>query len=575
MAIPAHLAKLLPCLHWPRPTLTLLRNEAWAGITVGMMVIPQGVAYAQLAGMPLITGIYASLLPALVAVLFSASARLSVGPTALTSLLTGAALIPLAAPGSPQWIALAVWLALLAGTLQVIMGAVRFGWMLNLVNAPVLMAFTQAAAILIMVSQLPALLGLPSSLEAIMAQPVPEWGDVAFGVVSLALLRLARRLQPSLPAVIVVLLAAAGLSWLLDFEAHGGAVVGALPRGLPAFYWPQWPGLRTLGQLIMPVLAITLISFLETAASARVDNQGKGERWDQDQDLIGQGLAKIASGLTGAFATSSSFSRSALNLYAGAQTGWATIFSVAMVMVALLFLIPLLHHVPSAVLAAIVIAAVTNLVKPREFARVWKISRVEAVIALLTFAITLATAPALYWGVLAGVLLALTYFLYQRLHPRIVEVGRHDDGTLRDRRSWHLASIAPNTLAMRMDAALDFASAAEFERYILEYLAAHPQTRSVCLLAQAINRIDVSGAEAFVRVRSQLFARSVALFICGLKLPAEQALRSAGGLSDHALLHVHRTEQEALEALRARANAFDDAAPTEGVPAAGAAPHQA
>lgn len=552
MHVSHRLVKWLPCLGWPRPTLALLRNEASAGITVGMMVIPQGVAYAQLAGMPLITGIYASLLPALVAVLFSASARLSVGPTALTSLLTGAALIPLATAGSADWISLAVWLALLSGLLQVVLGAVRFGWMLNLVNAPVLMAFTQAAAILIIASQLPALLGLPGGWATLATVPLPHWGALVFGLASLALLRLARRWRPAFPAVIVVLVAAAAASWLLGFEARGGKVVGHLPRGLPALYWPTWPGLQTLGQLTLPVLAITLISFLETAASAKIDSQGKGERWDQDQDLIGQGLAKVAAGLTGAFATSSSFSRSALNLYAGAQTGWATIFSVVMVLLALLLLTPLLHHVPQAVLAAIVIAAVINLIKPRAFIRVWKISRVESVIAVLTFGITIVTAPALYWGVLAGVLMALSYFLYQRLHPRIVEVGRHADGTLRDRYRWRLDPLLPRTLVMRMDAELDFASATAFERYVVEYLDAHPDTRSVCLLAHPINRVDATGAEVFGRIRSQLLVRGVALFICGLKLPAERALSAAGGLAEHPLLQVCRTERDALCALQER-----------------------
>lgn len=151
--------RLFPFLRWPRPSAALLRGEALAGLTVGLMVIPQGVAYAALAGMPLVTGIYASLLPALIAVLFSASPRLSVGPTALTCLLVGASLSGLAEPGSAQWVALAVWLALLSGLLQIALGFARFGWLLNLVNSPVLMAFTQAAAVLIIASQLPALLG--------------------------------------------------------------------------------------------------------------------------------------------------------------------------------------------------------------------------------------------------------------------------------------------------------------------------------------------------------------------------------------------------------------------------------
>ena len=545
---------MLPFLRWPRPSAALLRGEAMAGLTVGLMVIPQGVAYAQLAGMPLVTGIYASMLPALVAVLFSASARLSVGPTALTSLLIYASLSPLAAPASPEWVELAVWLALLSGGLQVVLGAARFGWLLNLVNSPVLMAFTQAAAVLIISSQLPALLGFRVGWAEMLQAPSVDALAAAFGLAALALLVLARRWRPTFPTVLVIVVAAAALSWALGHESRGGAVVGPLPGGLPAAYIPGWPGWQMLGQLVLPTLVITLVSFLETAASAKVDSQRKGERWDQDQDLIGQGLAKIASGFSGAFATSSSFSRSALNLYAGAQTGWATVFSVVVVLVALLVFTPVLRHVPQAVLAAIVVAAVVGLLKPREFLRLWHISRVEAVIAAITFGITIAAAPALYWGVLSGVLMALSYFLYQRLHPRIIEVGLHADGSLRDRHLWALPALAPHTYALRMDAGLDFATASQFERNVTEYLTAHPHTRHVCLFAHAINRMDATGAEAFARLVSQLHQRRVTLHLAGMKLPVEKMLQAAGTLVPHPLLHTYRTDAEALAALRAIAD---------------------
>ena len=545
---------MLPFLRWPRPSAVLLRGEAMAGLTVGLMVIPQGVAYAQLAGMPLVTGIYASMLPALVAVLFSASARLSVGPTALTSLLIYASLSPLAAPASPEWVELAVWLALLSGGLQVVLGAARFGWLLNLVNSPVLMAFTQAAAVLIISSQLPALLGFRVGWAEMLQAPSVDALAAAFGLAALALLVLARRWRPTFPTVLVIVVAAAALSWALGHESRGGAVVGPLPGGLPAAYIPGWPGWQMLGQLVLPTLVITLVSFLETAASAKVDSQRKGERWDQDQDLIGQGLAKIASGFSGAFATSSSFSRSALNLYAGAQTGWATVFSVVVVLAALLLFTPVLRHVPQAVLAAIVVAAVVGLLKPREFLRLWHISRVEAVIAAITFGITIAAAPALYWGVLSGVLMALSYFLYQRLHPRIIEVGLHADGSLRDRHLWALPALAPHTYALRMDAGLDFATASQFERNVTEYLTAHPHTRHVCLFAHAINRMDATGAEAFARLVSQLHQRRVTLHLAGMKLPVEKMLQAAGTLVPHPLLHTYRTDAEALAALRAIAD---------------------
>ena len=191
------LERWLPFLSWPRPDRALLVNEAMAGVTVALMVIPQGVAYAALAGMPLVTGVYAALLPALIALLFSSSARLSVGPTALTSLLVGASLAPLAIPGSAEWVAYAVWLTLLSGLMQIALGAARFGWLLRMVNSPVLMGFTQGAAVLITLSQLPALLGYTGrSVIQLMHGPLPDLVAIAFGHGGMAMLWLGKRLAP-------------------------------------------------------------------------------------------------------------------------------------------------------------------------------------------------------------------------------------------------------------------------------------------------------------------------------------------------------------------------------------------
>nr|WP_315224525.1 SulP family inorganic anion transporter [uncultured Albidiferax sp.] len=538
-----------PFLAWPRPSRSTMVGELWAGLTVGMMVIPQGVAYAALAGMPLVTGIYASLLPALVAVLWSSSTRLSVGPTALSALLVGSALLGLAEPGSAQWVTLAVWLALLSGLLQIVLGLGRFGWLLNLVSAPVLTGFTQAAAILILLSQLPALIGLKGPLTNLLHQPQIDWQAGAFGLGALAVLVLGKRWFPKFPVLMVLVVASALLSAGLGFANGGGAVVGALPAGLPALQLPGSITLVQLGDLALPVLVLTLISFLETASSAKVDNQRGGTRWNENQDLIGQGMAKVASGLCGAFPTSSSFSRSAINLYAGAKTGWATIFSVLLVLLVLLWLTPALYHVPQAVLAAVVVAAVSSLVQPAELRRIWRAAPVEAVTCATTFVLTLATAPRLYWGVLAGLLMALSHFLYHRLHPRIIEIGLHPDGSLRDRHLWNLPPLAPHLYALRMDAELDFASASSLERAVMEHLALYPGVRQVCLFAQPINRIDATGVETFGKLRHALAQSHVTLHLSGMKLPVENVLRRAGELPANGV-RLHRTDHDALLALQ-------------------------
>lgn len=539
------LSRWLPFLSWPRPDGRLLRGEAAAAMTVAVVMIPQSVAYAGLAGMPLVTGLYATFLPALVAVLFSASTRLSVGPSALSSVLVGASLIGMAEPGSASWVMLAVWLALLAGALQLAVGALRAAWVLNLVSSPVLAGFSQAAALLIIASQLPALIGLDGSLAQLLHGARLDYQALAYGVVSLALFVSAKRFFPRLPIMLMVLAAAGAISWLTGYSEHG-AVVGALPQGLPQPYWPGWPGWDQFSTLIAPALVLTLVSSLEMASSAKIESARDGKRWDANQDLVGQGLGKLASAFSGSFATSTSFSRSAITLYAGARTGWATVIATGFVLLVLLLLTPALSYVPKAVLSAVVVAAVVSLFKPSTLLALWRVDRVEAITAGATFAVTILSAPRIYWGVLTGVVIGLSHFLYLRLHPRIIEVGLHPDGSLRDRHLWKLAPLAPQLYALRMDAELDFASASALERNLVEYVAAHPDVRHVCLFAQPINRVDATGVETFGQLRKLLAERGITLHISGIKLPVEKVLEKAGVLREDPLLKMYRTDTEAL-----------------------------
>ena len=542
--------RLLPFLHWPRPSPALLRGELSAGLTVALIMVPQSVAYAALAGMPVVTGLYAAVLPALVAVLLGNSTRISVGPSALTCLLVFASLAGMAEPTTGAWVNLAVWLAILSGLMQLALGAGALGWVLNLISAPVLTGFTQAAALLIIASQLPAFLGLTGGLTSLWQGSVQlDTGALAFGLTSAVLLAAGKRWAPRLPMVLLVMALGAALSLYSAYSGHG-AVIGALPAGLPNLYIPTWPGWDSLSTLLMPAAVIALVSFLETASSAKIEAQHDGRRWDDNQDLMAQGWAKLASALSGSFPTGTSFSRSAVMLYAGGRTGWATLAVVGCVLLALLLLLPLLHHVPRAVLAAVVIAAVAGLLKPGALLQLWRIDRAEAATAVLTFVVTLLSAPRIYWGVLAGVVVGLVHFLYQRLHPRIIEVGLHPDGSLRDRHLWQLPALAPHLYALRMDAELDFASASALERAISEHMATHSGLRHVCLFAQPINRIDATGVQMLGQMQKQLALAGVTLHISGVKLPVETVLRKAGVLHEGEHLRLYRTDAQALQTLQ-------------------------
>lgn len=542
----------LPFLKWPRLSPEGFRNEWFAGFSVALLMVPQSVAYAALAGMPLVTGLYAALLPAVVGVLWGGSTRLSIGPSALTCVLISASLAGMAQPGSALWVELAIWLALLAGTLQLLMGLLRYGWLLNLISSPVMMGFTQAAGLLVMASQLPAISGWQpgGNIQA---------SDLAFGLGSLAALFAAKKWLPKWPSIMLVVAATAGISYAMGFAQQGGAVIGALPASLPTLSLPSLLPWSDLGLLLGPALLIALVSFLEAASSAKTENQKEGTLWQENQDLIGQGMAKITSALCGSFATSTSFSRSAISLASGAKTGWAAIATASFVLLAV-YASPALFHVPRAVLAAIVILAVSSLIQPKAFVKLWQISRIEASTAGLTFAITLLSTPRIYWGVLAGVLIGLSHFLHTRLHPRIIEVGLHDDGSLRDRHLWQLPPLAQNVFALRMDAELDFAAASSFEKYITEKLRDLPGIQHVCLFAQPINRIDATGVETLQQLRKQLSQRHIQLHISGIKLPVENTLRKAGELEGHDGVRLYRTDTEAIVALRDLQDMPDDIA---------------
>jgi SulP family sulfate permease len=542
--------RFLTFRHWPRLTTDLARTEILAGLTVALVMVPQAVAYAGLAGMPLVTGLYACVIPALLAVLLGSATRLSVGPAALTCVLISASLSGMAEPGSADWVALAVWLSLLSGGIQLLLGLGKYGWLINLVSAPVMMGFTQAASLLIMASQVPALLGIKTWQWDVLTWSSwltgwPAW----FGLVSLAALLLLRQFKPRWPGIMLVMGAASAVGYVTGYAEHG-AIVGMLPSGLPSLYWPHWPGLALINQLWVPAMVIALVSFLETASSARIECQRDGKRWDDSIELFSQGLAKLASAFSGSFPTSTSFSRSALMLYAGARSGWAVVASVGFVLLALLILMPALQFVPRSVMAAAVIVAVLNLFQPRQFLKLWRIDRIETMTAGVTFAITLATAPRIYWGVMTGVLVGLSHFLHTRLHPRIIEVSLHPDGSLRDRHLWKLPPLAHKLYALRMDAELDFAASSDFERAITDHLAQHPDTQHVCLFAQPINRIDVTGVETFGQLQRQLANRGITLHVSGIKLPVEKALQRAGEWTEGPLLKMYRTDAEALQALR-------------------------
>jgi SulP family sulfate permease len=556
-SITIDIKRLFPFLRWQRPTAISLQRDAWAGISVGLVLIPQALAYATLAGMPPQTGLYAAMLPSVIGLLWGSSVLLAVGPVALTSILVFGSLSSMAVPGSAEWIALAVWLALYSGVIQFLLGAFQMGKIAHLVSQPVIAGFINAAAVIIILSQLPGLLGLSFHLpsfagaSAPLLSATPAWAlTTAFGCVALALLMALRRFAPRVPGMLAVTILGIVCSWAIDYAGHGGAVVGKLPTGLPALSLPPAIPMASHQSLWVAALILALISFTEAMSSCRVLARKTHGRWDENQELIGQGLAKITSGLSGAFPVSGSFSRSALNIYAGATSAWSSLIAAACVLFSLLFLTDFIGYLPHSVLAAMIMVPVFNLLDIHAFRRLFRISRDDGMVAVVTFIVTLSFSPRLHFGVFAGVGLTMVSFLYRRTHPRIVEVGLHEDGTLRDRSRFDLPPLAPDLLAVRMDAALNFLTAATLERFISDRRAQDGAITRILICASGINDIDATGVEALQSLERALRGEGMELYFTAVKKQVWDVMDRAGIVAEIGGERVFATDREAVDRLR-------------------------
>lgn len=550
--------RFLPFLGWPALWRKHgLRGDIVAGITVGLVFVPQAMAYAQLAGLPPQIGLYAALLPAIVGALFGSSGAISTGPVALTALLTGASLITVAQPGSADFISAAITLGLLAGLFQLLLGLLRLGWLLRLLSRPVMTGFINAAALLVTLSQVPALLGLrmPRSehflidfLDVLSRLSSLHLPALLFGAGAFLALLALRRLTPSLPGALVVVIAATAIAATTGYEAGGGSVIGAIPAGLPGLHLPEldWNRIVTL---LPTAFVIALVSFMEVTASATLFSARTGDRWHQNQELIGQGLAKLASAFNGGMPVSGSFSRSALNFVSGARTGLSSLIAALFVLVTLLYLTPWLWHLPIAVLAAVIMLVVFNLFDFRALKDTWKASRDDGIAAITTFIATLAFAPNIQNGLLVGLLISLALAIYREMEPRVAWLAEHPDGTFRDLERFGLPHPHPNLVIMRFDSPLSFVTAERFDDAALRALEAQPEVRVLLISAAGINSIDATGLGTVSSLLARLNETDRTLAFCGLKKQVIDAMERAGlweRLQSHA---SYRTEHHALQAL--------------------------
>jgi SulP family sulfate permease len=690
------IARILPFLRWLPFLRENIKTDLIAGITVALVLIPQSMAYAQLAGLPAFYGLYAAFLPGIVAALWGSSAQLATGPVAVVSLLTASALAPLAATGTEQFIALAIVLALLVGLVQLTLGIFKLGAAVNFLSHPVIVGFTNAAAIIIGLSQLNKLFGVSMGRSEHFFQDI--WGvlqqigethipTLLMGVSAFVIMWGLKKYAAKMPGVLIAVTLTTLVSWGIGFEHNGkgkiddivdievrtltsefsqtetrieelsrkisaksqeikqhqkaqegssqrtaalkyelelldlerkdaqgenrklarslrkfifeqvpaagnrptrlylagqiplgeksdgyrwrikqvskgemklvggGEVVGSIPSGLPKFGFPMF-NWDTVVTLFSTALVISLVGFMEAISIAKAMAAKTKERIDPNQELLGQGIANIVGSFNQAFPVSGSFSRSAVNLDAGAKSGMSSVFAGLIVLVTLLFLTPLLYHLPQAVLAAVIMMAVTGLVNFNAIKHAWHAHKHDGIAAVVTFTATLAFAPHLDNGVMAGAGLSIILYLYRTMSPRVAILGRYRDGTLHDAKVNNLP-ISEHIIAIRYDGSLYFANVPYFEDTILEAVAHSPKAKHLLIVGDGINQLDASGEEVIHHVVQRLRTSGVRVVFSGLKKQVLDVMHHTGLFDYIDQENIFANEDIALDSIYAEVLAAD------------------
>ena len=533
------ITKLFPFLLWIKDLKSprVLKADALAGITVALVIIPQSMAYAQLAGLGPQYGLYASFLPVLIGALMGSSRQLSTGPVAVVSLLTAAALGEIVTDPS-SYAVYAALLALIVGLFQFSLGVLRMGFVINFISHPVVSGFTNAAAIIIATSQLPKVFGIrvinssetdwvaacqPLTLierlekvgsdglhticnadqnyetigrlleAALFYTHIPTITMAVMGILGIVLLK---RFYPRIPAILTIVVISTAISFLIGYESMGGAIVSSIDiDGLFSYQVPSFD-FNAMGTLFIYAITISLIGFMEAITVAKSMAARTKQRIDINQELIGQGLSNIGSSFFQGYAVSGSFSRTAVNMTAGAVTGFSSVVTALIVGLTILWLTPLLYHLPQATLAAVILMAVVNLIHFAPIKHAWKVEKQDGIVGLLTFIMTLIFAPHLENGIAFGIILSLVLFLYRTTQPKITELAVQDGSINFSHFAGEDIESSDIVKLVKYSGSLYFANAPFFETQMLEIIAKNKdQLKYIVVDVGALNQIDASGEE--------------------------------------------------------------------------------
>lgn len=556
----AVLERIVPAYGWLRNYRREdLPKDLTAAVIITAMLVPQGMAYALLAGLPASYGLYASTVPAVVYALFGTSRHMPVGPPALMALLTFTSVSALAEPRTPEYISLALLLALMVGVLQLAIGLLHMGFITNFISHPVLSGFIYASAVVISLSQMEHLLGVPISGEhstvSVVLEHARRIGEtnpvtLAIGLGSLMALVVLGKLLPRVPVSLVVVAAATLVVYLFGLDEKGVDIVGKVPAGLPELSVPTLD-LEAIRTLVSSAAVVAFVGFIESISVAKAIAAKEKYKIDSNQELKALGLANASAAFFSGFPVAGSFSRTAVQYQSGGRTQLASIVTALLVVATLLLLTPLFYYLPNAALAAVILVAVYKLLDFEAARKVFRIRRIDGYALVVTFVLTL------LWGVEQGIIIgaafALLAFLRRTAYPHIAELGYVEEkDSFLGLESFPEARTHPEALILRFDARLYFANVPFLEEQLIKEVADRPDLKWIFIDCRGVNSIDVTAIEGLEDLVSGYKANGIEIVFTHMKLPVRERLRKAGWdekFIDAGHAYHYQTTREALKAV--------------------------
>ena len=529
-----NLQEYIPAIDWfSNYKKSDLKGDIAAGLTVGVMLIPQGMAYAMIAGMPPIYGLYASTLPLIIYAMLGTSRQLAVGPVAMVSLLTAAGIGVLAEGGTETYISLAITLALMVGVIQLLLGVFRLGFLVNFLSHPVISGFTSAAALIIGLSQLKHLLGvhIPRSnhIHEILGNAFAEfnnihWITVAIGIGGILLMKGVKKIHKSIPGPLITVLFGILVVWIFGLTDTGVKIVGEVPSGLPVFGIPTF-SFEMIKRLFPVAMAISLVSFMESIAVAKaIQAKHKDYKIIPNQELIALGAANIGGSFFQSFPVTGGFSRTAVNDQTGAKTGLAAIISAGFILLTLLFLTPLFYFLPKAILASVIMVAVFGLIDVKEAKHLWRADRSDFWMLAITFLATLGLG--IEEGIGIGVILSLAWIIFRSTRPHIATLGKVPGTNFyRNLKRFDTLHEREELLIVRFDEQIYFANSNFFRESVEEFASAKKENlEAVVLCFNSVTKIDSSGGQMIENLLEDFKADGLKIYLTGVRGPVRDSL---------------------------------------------------